>query len=511
MQTPPIPLLDFAPDLDSSTEGVVTDMSNFVPLTSGYAGKPRPTFLTGSAIDEEIQGLALVLVTNGSARLFIGTASKIEEFSGSSLSDRSRVGGYTAGANRWRWAAYGDFVYATDKIDAVQKSTGGAFADQATIPKCDFIDRIGDFLIIASTNEATNGDQNDRWWCSALGNTDDFVPSIATQCVTNRLTDSPGPITASKGLGDNWIIYKANALYKGTYQGPPDVWAFERVSTDVGCISSESIITVGYSHFFLGNDNFYVFDGALPRPIPNNLRNWFFDRLQRAYAYKTQGLYDRARSMLYWFFPGPTGDGALSEYMAFNLKTGKWATGETKSADLVIPSYAYIQAACDYVTGGMTFDQFWPPTGGTTWDGVPSISYDSPFFLGGTVLPLVGYRGVPATPFQGLATLNGAATGAATEFPAYLTTGDIGDDANFSTLARVLPRFLVTPTSGTLTHYYRQVLGGPLVTNPNTAPYNAGRFYVPEKSARWHRVKMSFVGDVEMTQLAYELEPDGEE
>ena len=45
---------------------------------------------------------------------------------------------------------------------------------------------------VAVKKVGTYGDQPDRWWCCAIGNTSDWTPAVATQCATARLTDAPG-------------------------------------------------------------------------------------------------------------------------------------------------------------------------------------------------------------------------------------------------------------------------------------------------------------------------------
>ena len=497
MLTEPIPILGLMPDaeesragaiVDTEIAGVTTNSYGCIPLSNGFGNLPGLLSVGAAAIAAEVTGSALVLLTNGSFRVFAGTSTALWEISGTTVTDRSGSA-YTAGTNRWRFAAYGDNVYATDKVDNVQKSTGGAFSSVLTIPKCDFIDRVGDFVIIASTNETTFGDQNDRYWCSALGSPDDYTPSIATQCVTNRLTDTPGPITASKALGDDWIIYKQGAIFQGVYQGPPFVWEFRRVSDFIGALNHECVVKVGYSHYFIGNEDFYVYDGAVPRPIPNEVKEWFFNRLDKDYAYKIQGFYDRYTSIIYWFYVGPTSsNGEITNFIAVNLKKGTWGGGK-----------AQIEAVVEYITGGMVYDDFWPPTGSTTFDAVPSIAYDSPFFFGGTTVMAA---------FDTTHTL-GTFTGISGSIGMQFTLADVGDDDMYTTITRVLPRYHTAPSSASMYYAGRELMGD-TVTFGSAITRNAdGRFY-KMASSRWHRVALGHEGSPGViATLSYDFEEDG--
>jgi hypothetical protein len=499
MLTDPIPLLGLMPDIeetrpgaimDTEIDGVTTASYGFIPLSNGFGNLPGMVSVGASALAAECIGAAALILTGGSFRLIAGTAAKLYEISGTTVTDVSKIGGYTAGDNRWRFTAYGDYLYATDKTDAVQKSTGGNFADQATIPKCSYIDRVKDFVIIASTNEATYGDQGDRWWCSALGDPDDFTPSIATQCVTNRVTDSPGDITASKSLGDNWLLYKRGSMFMGTYQGPPLVWDFQRVSDFIGAWSHESVVKVGYSHYFIGPDDFYVFDGAVPRPIPNDVKNWFFDRLDKNYAHKIQGFYDRYRSIVFWFYPGPTNTaGEITNFVCVNLKRGTWGGGAAR-----------IEAIVEYISGGMTYDEFWPPSASTTWDAVPSISYDSPLFFGGQITMAA---------FDATHTLS-VFTGETGDIGLQFTLADVGDEQQFSTLRRVIPHFTTLPDAASMYYAGRQILGD-TVTFGAAVAMSRGRFDTMA-SSRWHRIALSAEESPGViAAIRYDFEEDGEE
>lgn len=517
MSVLPAPIGDFAPDLDPSTEGIITafHIPNHTPINAaGWAGFIWMNEGVAPGLNSSVahqgpflpaisQGSASISLTGGSNRVFAGTASGLYEFGPAAWVDVSRGGGYTAGDNRWRFTAYGDFVYATDKFDLVQKSTGGNFANIASIPRCSFIDRVKDFVIIAGTNEATYGDQPDRWWCSALGNPDDFVPNIATQCVTNRITDTPGPIVASKSLGDDWIIYKGTSMYRGIYQGPPFVWEFTRVADRIGCLSQESVVKAGFRHFFVGNEDFYQFDGTVPIPVPNNLKNWFFSRMDPGYAFKTQGYYESRSSIIFWFYVSiesvqVSATLCCNEFVCVNLKNGRWGAG-----------YIPVESVSEYISGGMTYDQFYPPTATTAWDALPAIAYDSPFFLGG--MPFMAAILAPDhAPKTFSISVNGAQSGVMS-----FALGDVGNDLNYSTLSRVIAKYN-NPTDdagaqGSLMYYSgRALLYDEMNFETTAIDENMGKFYL-RKSNRWHRLAFyAPSGRKRLNELAYDITQDGE-
>ena len=83
----------------------------------------------------------------------------------------------------------------------------------------------------------------------------------------------------------------------------------------------------------------------------------------------------------------------------------------------------------------------------------------------------------------------------------------MGDDSTFSTVTRVVPRFLAKPSSATISDQHRDVLGdSPTVDAP--VPMVNGRFDVLQ-SARWHRFTIETVGDMEITGYDVQATTDG--
>src|SRR5690606_22888087 len=118
------------------------------------------------------------------------------------------------------------------------------------------------FVFLLGTNDGTYGDQPDRWWCSALEDYTAWTPSIATQSATNRLYDTPGPITAGRRLGDYLAVFKKRAIYLGQYVGPDQIWRWPLITDRVGAISQEASVSLEEFVLFMGDDGFWVFDGA---------------------------------------------------------------------------------------------------------------------------------------------------------------------------------------------------------------------------------------------------------
>lgn len=487
-----IPLLNYAPDADPTTPGVITACANLVPSLKGYKGAPAPaTGTLSTALAANCQGAATVRKLDNTSRTFAATGTAIYEAAATSWTDRTRASGgaYAAGSDlRWSFAQYGDVSLATVKSDTLQASTTGAMANVTGAPKASIVETAENFVFLFDTNEATYGDSPNRWWCCARGDYTDWTPAISTQSATGLLSSIPGKITAAKRFGNGIVVYKQKGMYVGTYVGAPVIWDFQEIPGSTGAQSQESVVDVGTSedpkHIFMGFEDFYVFAGSRPIPIGENMvKEAVFNELNKQYAHMCRAVHDRINSRVYFYYPS-SGQITPDKCVVYNYKTGKWGRDDRS-----------VQACWEYLTPGVTYDDL--GTLYSTYDDFPNVSYDSSFWTNGFPTPAI------INTSKVLQTLNGNSTSSS------LTSGDIGDDSKFSLLSRVKPRFITAPTSASMANYYRNNLGDSLTTDATTSMSNS-RFDVI-REARWHRFREDFTGPVEITGNVIDMENGGDE
>lgn len=481
------PLIGFAPDLDPTTPGVITNCSQLVPTLKGMAGAPTPIDAGIDALADECRGAAYVTRLDATRRFFAGTSDKLYELSGTAWTDVSRVGDYTAGAeNKWRFAQFGNASLATNQTDKIQVSTSGAFDDIVEAPKARIIETASGFVMAFAIDDATvGGDRSDSWWCSNLYDYSTWTPDPSNQAAFGYLLDTPGEIRAAKRFGQDIVVYKERSMYLGRYVGPPVIWAFQLISSDIGAVSQESVVDTGNAQLFISRDDFWMYDGSRPTSIGAPIREWFFNNSDSSYRYQIKAYYDKFKALVWWFYAPNGSEGAISEAIVYNLKSNRWGHA---SVD--------IQAAIDYYTAETTWDN-WPPGPATDYENMIDVAFDSPLFDSDqSTLAVFGAD-------NKVATLAGSCESAT------LTTGDIGDDTIVSTLTSVKPRFISLPTTALLTNYTRMVQGDPFVTG-STIARNNNKFDVLA-TARFHRLKLETTGDFEIVGAQLDLAEDGEE
>ena len=482
-------MIAFTPDAPYTTPNMLMDVEA-LPTFAGYGGAPSNVTAGYAALAAACNGAVLLYKLDGSTRLIAGTQSKLYEGSGGTWSDVSRGGAYTTGDVKWRFAQFGDRSLAVSQSIQLQQSTSGAFADIANAPKAALMESVGGFIMLASTDDTGTGLgtgyglQQNRWWCSAIFSpTTTWSPSVTNQCTSGLLVSAPGAITALKRLGDNCVAYKQRAIYMGQYVGAPDVWRWDLVAGEIGVANNECVVSIGSSHLFIGYEDIYQFDGSRPVAIGEGIKKWFFANLNKTYQYKIEGIHDYNTQSVWWFYPKGTAT-TLTAALIYNYKTGKWGH-ITKSIECPLTS----------VISGVTYDGFGALF--TTYEDIPAIGFDSPFWQGGAPINTV------IDTSHVLYTLTGSSTSG------YIKTGYYGDDEMVSTCTRVRPRMRTKATTSTITPYTLTYQGGTPVTG-TASSINVDRFDVMQAS-RWHNFLLSFTGDFEIEEVLPKFVGNGNE
>jgi hypothetical protein len=477
----------YHPDIDQATPGLITDGENIIPSPGGYRSAYTPVNASSSALTATCVGAVSLIDLAGNVLTYAGTATQLYKEDSDHWTGVTRAAGdYTSGAS-WAFAQYGNATYAVNDAAVMQKSTGGVFADVSGAPVAKIVVVAQNQVLAFDTNEATFGDQSNRWWCSALGNGDSWIPSIATQAASGQLVDTSGAILAALRLGERVVAYKANSMYLGSYIGPPSVWAWPLVSDEIGCVGLKAATSVDNVHFFMGTDDFYVFSGTYPQGIGGTIREFFFqNEINRDYLSSSIAVHNRKQGLVYFFYVSVLSTGPIDRYIAYHVATKKWSPPTAISPET---AFEYISSAITYDTLGDFF---------ATYDDLPAIPYDSEFWVAQANKTAVFNTS------NRLQTLDEPASSMS------ISTWSIGDDSRYSFFKRLRPRFKKYPTSGTLINAYRENHGDDWVSSSVTSTLADGKFDF-ERESRWHTARMDFSGDTEISGIDPSIEGAGDE
>ena len=480
-------LAGFLPDADPTMPGVITLCTNLIPYEYGMKGAPTAvTPFDVPVLAAQCRNAVIMEKLDGTRRTFAGTETKQYEIVSGVWTDRSRAGNYANGPEgRWSYAQFGDASLCSNGIEPIQRSASGAFADIATAPKAKIIFTVGAFVMALHTNDATYGVSQDRWWCSASFDDTSWTPSVATLATTGRLVSTPGPIVAGGRLGEYAVAYKSKSIHIGQFVGAPAVWDWLQVpGGEAGCVGQDAWCDVGGAHFFVGNENIYIFDGSRPVAIgTGEVRQWFFSNSHPKYRYKTQCVFDRQNNAV-WTFYCSNSSTTPDKGLVYHLATKRW--GHVNQS---------VEAVLNYISNGVTIDGL--TDYGATIDSLSAYAFDTQFWLQeGRIVAIFN----PSHQLQTLSGITGASG---------FITGDAGDDERVSLLSKIRLRFApgYAPTSAKVDAFTKMTEGDQPVLVA-TATINDGKFDVLT-SARWHRASFEFTGDVRILALGAMLTPQG--
>lgn len=359
-------MLDWRPDADQrvSVSGpqLLTDLSNMVPTERGYCAAYKATehgsgtySLAANERYPNVMYASRYQSQNG-GEVLVGTNKRLSVISasGGSITNVSKAGDYSLSSaftygegstdDAFCICSYGDIRIATHKSVVPQYrnatlSTATKFANLTGAPQAAACFTSLNFLFLVNCGSwsTVTGSPDIVAW-SAIGNYADFtVAPATTQSSYAQFTDSPGALTCGSSFRDGCVLFKANAMYRGRYEGAggpnPQVWGFERISDQIGCVGHRSHVNIDTAIVFVGTDDFYIYDGSYPRSITDGIRSYvrYAIGLANASGLPIQVAHDKRAGSIWFCMPvGVTGDGV--PVLVWNYRYNRWGK--------FLPSYA---------------------------------------------------------------------------------------------------------------------------------------------------------------------------
>jgi hypothetical protein len=127
-----------------------------------------------------------------------------------------------------------------------------------------------------------------------------------------------------KGRGQIFVWTDAD-VYSMQFIGPPFTFSFSVLGEISGTISKNAATTIEGASFWMGVDNFYMYDGAvrtLPCPV---LQHVFddFNQVQREKVFAGQNI---KFNEIWWFYPSADSDD-IDKYVIYNYIDNNWSIG----------------------------------------------------------------------------------------------------------------------------------------------------------------------------------------
>jgi hypothetical protein len=290
------PFGPWLPDVASFQSGASTVALNVIPAQGSY--RPFEGFQAIAAgLPLRVQGAVSARATQTQQIFnFCGTASKLYKLDAAGMSwlDVSRtVGGAynTPPDGFWSFSQFGDYVIATNNVDADQYFALNSSTNFALLagspPLAQYSAVVRDFVVLGGL--ATN--LNRVQW-SGINAPDSYVPSTVTMSDYQDFPEG-GRVTGIMG-GDVGIVFCERAIYRMAFEGPPVIFRFDKIATSLGCRAPRSIAGYEGLVFFLAYDGVYMIRGA-SEMIPvgaEKVDRWLADKIDVSKIDRVTGAID---------------------------------------------------------------------------------------------------------------------------------------------------------------------------------------------------------------------------
>lgn len=255
---------DYNPDQPDHLDGGLIDLSNALPTANGFQPVGQFEAIT-SALPTTCKGAASFVSPTGSNVIIAGTATGLyRQFE----SGWQEIGsGYSIqGDGRWRFAQFGGLAIATDQADAMVKFNlidGTTNALGGSPPKFKMLGVVQNFLV----GGVMDGDSSAIGWCGE--NNAEYWTFGSRKSDYNIFPDG-GEVTGILS-GEFGLILLRNAVVRMTYVGGNVLFRFDKLATNIGCVTVHSVAQFGQLGFWLSDSGFMMWDGSQIIPIGNEL------------------------------------------------------------------------------------------------------------------------------------------------------------------------------------------------------------------------------------------------
>lgn len=174
---------------------------------------------------------------------------------------------------------------------------------------------------------------------SNVGNATQWTPSAASTATTITV---PGVVQfiSSATARNNNLLFTINKVYLMKYENLPFIWSITELMATDGLIGPRARVNVEDAVFWMGNGDFFVFDGTMVSVLPNNTaKRYIYDNLNNAQSYKTFASVSTAYNEIWWTYPSGTSL-EPNNYIIYNYKEQHWTIGTFERTGAVEPANA---------------------------------------------------------------------------------------------------------------------------------------------------------------------------
>ena len=130
-------------------------------------------------------------------------------------------------------------------------------------------------------------------------------------------------------------------IHLAVYVGPPYVYSFNRIGTHCGTISRLSAIATDQGAFWMGQENFFYFDGNSVQVLPCDVHDYVFGDFNSAQQSKVWAFANGPNNEVWWFYCSESST-EIDRYVAYDYREKHWLIGDlSRTAGVSRGVFAY--------------------------------------------------------------------------------------------------------------------------------------------------------------------------
>tara|TARA_Y100000004_G_scaffold113852_1_gene127875 strand:+ start:4316 stop:6175 length:1860 start_codon:yes stop_codon:yes gene_type:complete len=208
---------------------------------------------------------------------------------------------------------------------AVLLSSLTGASDVPTVARKVLVSDIDSHVLCFGANAIGSSDQDPlliRW--SSQESAIDWTPTATNTAGSLRLSQG-SEIVAAVRTTRQILVFTDHSLHSVSFIGAPYTFGTALLADNIRIAGPNTAISINDVVFWMGQENFYVYDGRIT-PIPCSVRDYVFNDLNRNQSFKFHSGSLASQSEVWWFYC--TADSTeIDRYVVYNYANQTWYYG----------------------------------------------------------------------------------------------------------------------------------------------------------------------------------------
>lgn len=169
-------------------------------------------------------------------------------------------------------------------------------------------------------------------WCD-IGDFTQWEASVTNQAGSYRIPTGSRIVSGIQGPQQG-LLWTDLDMWAMQYVGPPFIYGFNKVGTNCGAISRDSVGTMNGAVFWMSQKQFFMSMGSGPQAIPCSVWDAVFQNLKsgndgngQPYTNRICCAVNSQFNEVMWFYPSANGTGENDSYVKYNTMLQCWDYG----------------------------------------------------------------------------------------------------------------------------------------------------------------------------------------